>query len=220
MRAGASSRSIPVRIVAVVAAVAVVTVPVLAAFSYPLSSEAIREAYFLGNRNDEQTADFLAKYTHTFPQPKSGPYVEEIGIETPFTQIVRHAKITPGYNAPDAVQEFQGKPLPFRVHVDIMLTSNYAPIPPESDTGEYQWVPDFWDDFKVHLLQNGNEIPSTVRRGGPLYAYGGNELPYVTGARVQVDYDPEKIQSEPLAIIVVTPGHGRVETTFELGRLR
>src|SRR5580698_5814059 len=95
------------------------------AFAYPLSSTAIRDAYFLGNRNDEQTADYLSKYAHRFPMPKSGPYVQEIGLDTPFTQVARHAQATLNYHAPSAVEEFQGKPLPLRVHVDIALTPSY-----------------------------------------------------------------------------------------------
>jgi hypothetical protein len=35
--------------------------PALASYAYPLSSKAIREAYFLGKRNDEQTAACLVR---------------------------------------------------------------------------------------------------------------------------------------------------------------
>ena len=31
------------------------------AYDYPLSSEAIREAYFIGNRRDTGTTDFIAR---------------------------------------------------------------------------------------------------------------------------------------------------------------
>ncbi|HUJ30348.1 MAG TPA: hypothetical protein VLY23_03660 [Candidatus Acidoferrum sp.] len=197
-----------------------IAIPVLAAFTYPLSSEAIREAYFLGNRNDEQTADFLAKYAHQLPMPKTGPYVDEIGVDTPFTQIVRHAKITPSYNAPDAVQEFQGKFLPMRVHVDIALTPSYSPVSPSTDSELYQWVPDFWNDFTVHVSQNDKEIPAMNRRGGPVYAYADDNIPYITGARIELEFDSEKIDSVPFNVEVLTPDHRKVETAFNLSRLR
>src|SRR5580658_2262942 len=196
------------------------------AFAYPLSSTAIREAYFLGNRNDEQTADYLSKYAHRFPMPpissisKTGPYVEEIGLETPFTQVVRHSQAAWNYHAPSAVEEFQGKPLPLRVHVDIVLTPSYSPIPDTTGTNLYQWVPDFWNDFKVKFIQDGKEIPARNTRGGPLYAYADFGTPYVTGAGIELEYDPEKIESDPVDIDVLTPDGQKIETTFDLARLR
>jgi hypothetical protein len=191
-----------------------------AAFEYPLSSTAIRDAYFLGNRNDEQTADYFSKYAHRFPVPKTGPYVEEIGLETPFTQVARHSQATLNYHAPSAVEEFQGKPLPLRVHVDIVLTPSYSPIPESTGANLYQWVPDFWNDFKVQFIQDKKEIPATNRRGGPTYAYADFGTPWVTGARIELEYDPEKIESDPVDIDVLTPDGQKIEATFDLGRLR
>ena len=52
------------------------------AYDYPLSSEAIREAYFIGNRRDISTANFIDQYTHHFPVPHSGPNVAMIQLET------------------------------------------------------------------------------------------------------------------------------------------
>jgi len=191
------------------------------AFAYPLSSTAIRDAYFLGNRNDEQTADYLSKYAHRFPMPKSGAYVQEIGLDTPFTQVARHAQATLNYNAPSAVEEFQGKPLPLRVHVDIALTPSYSPIPESTGANLYQWVPDFWNDFKVKLIQDNKEIPARNIRGGPVFAYEDSGRPYyVTGARIELEYDPEKIESDPVDIDVLTPNGQKVEATFDLARLR
>jgi hypothetical protein len=191
-----------------------------AAFEYPLSSTAIRDAYFLGNRNDEQTADYLSKYAHRFPVPKTGPYVEEIGLETPFTQVARHSQATLNYHAPSAVEEFQGKPLPLRVHVDIVLTPSYSPIPETTGPNPYLWVPDFWNDFKVQFIQDKKEIPARNRRGGPMYAYADFGTPWVTGARIELEYDPEKIESDPVDIDVLTPDGQKIEATFDLARLR
>ncbi len=190
------------------------------ALNYPLSSTAIRDAYFIGNRNDEQTADFLAQYTQQFKAPKAGPYVNEVGIDTPFIQVVRRAEAAANYSAPDAVQEFQHKALSVYVHVDISLTPSYSPVPQPS--GFYQWVPDFWNDFKVHLTQEKNEIPAEHVRGGPLFAYLAeiSEVPVVTGARIMVEYNPEKIQAGPVEIRVVMPDGQETETTFDLGKLR
>ena len=204
-------------------ALALGTALAAAAIDYPLSSTAIRDAYFLGNRNDEQTADYLAKYAHHFPMPpisKTGPYIEEIGLDTPFTQVARHSQSTLNYHAPSAVEEFQGKPLPLRVHVYIVLTPSYSPVPETTGANLYGWVPDFWNDFKVQFIQDKKEIPASKRRGGPIYAYADFGTPYVTGAGMELEYDPEKIESDPVDIDVLTPDGQKIEATFDLGHLR
>jgi hypothetical protein len=45
------------------------------AYEYPLSSTSIRAAYMLGSRNDEITTEFLARYKHFLPMPKTGPRI-------------------------------------------------------------------------------------------------------------------------------------------------
>src|SRR5580704_9987966 len=99
-------------------------VPAFAAYIYPLSSTDIRDAYFIGRRNDEVTSDFLLKYTRHFDKPSSGAYISDVGIDTPFSQIVIHASRTANYDAPTAVQEFQDKPMKFYAHVTIFATES------------------------------------------------------------------------------------------------
>jgi hypothetical protein len=205
--------------IGVAAVVAGITVPALA-LNFPLSSTAIRDAYFIGSRNDQQTADFLAQYAHQLRAPKTGPYVNEIGLDTPFTQVIRHTQGTANYNAPDAVEEFQHKALSLCVHVDIEFTPSYSPVPQQPAGGFYQWVPDFWNDFKVRLMQDGKQVPAQHVRGGPIFSYGEVEIPVVTGARIELEYDPEKIEPGPVKIKVLTPDGQKVETTFDLARLR
>jgi hypothetical protein len=166
----------PLFFVVLFAVVVAIAVPVFAAFSNPLSTTAIRDAYFIGTRNDKQTKDFLAQYVRQFPQLDSGIYVSQIGIDTPFTQVVQHSELALNYHAPDAVEEFEAKPLSLIVNVDVTFTSEYP-----TTTGDApqlaQWVPDFWNDFKVHLIQ-GQEIKPTTVRGGPVYAYGWKHMPF------------------------------------------
>src|SRR5438034_4077976 len=47
-------------------------------FDTPLSDQAVREAYFLGQRTDQKIVDFFSGYTRHLPFPKAGPYVSEI----------------------------------------------------------------------------------------------------------------------------------------------
>lgn len=203
---------------AVFVVIVAIALPVFAAFSSPLSTTAIRDAYFIGNRRDNQTKDFLAQYVHEYAQPDSGSYVSRIGIETPFTQVVHHSELALNYHAPDAVEEFETKPLNFIVYAEVCFTSDYP-----SETGDApeiaQWIPDFWNEYKVRLIQ-GKEITPLSVRGGPIYAYGWEYVPLVTGAHIQLTYDAAKIEADPIVIQVVAPDGQTVETKFDLAELR
>ena len=59
----------------------------LFAYEVPLSSHSVREAYFLGQRNDQKTAEFFAPYKKPQPLPQSGPHVAEIALLTPYAQV-------------------------------------------------------------------------------------------------------------------------------------
>jgi len=197
--------------------------PALASFTYPLSSEAIREAYFLGKRNDEQTAAFFVKYVHSLPAPQSGPYVAAIGIDTPFSSIVRYVRSTSDeYHAQEAEEEFLGKPATFGLFVQIDFTASF-PDPSEfSPHGTNAVVmPAFWQDFKIRLEQDHEIKPESVK-GGPTYSDVGPVDQYgFSGVEVDLDYDPAKIDAvSPLTVHVLTPDGQDVQTTFDLSRLR
>lgn len=73
----------------------------LGAYEQHLSSTAIREAYFLGRNNDHRTTEFLTKYVHQFPVPKTGPQIAEIEVVTPYAYVVKRAReASVGYSAP------------------------------------------------------------------------------------------------------------------------
>jgi hypothetical protein len=192
-------------------------VPALA-FLSPLSSTAIRDAYFIGTRNDQQTRDFLAQYQHDFPEPETGPYVHDIGIDTPFVHVIHAAQGDANMSAPDAVEQFQNRPFDVILHVSIWTTETYSPGP-EVLPQLYQWVPDFWNDFKVQLIQQKQEIEPKEKRGGPVFVYFG-QTPAVVGARLELSYEATSIESAPVRVEVLTPDGQKVETTFDLGKLR
>src|SRR5437899_13037761 len=68
---------------AVLATVLLIAPPSLA-FKTPLSSEAVREAYFLGQRHDGSYERLLGEYVKQLPPPKSGPYFSSVELSTPF----------------------------------------------------------------------------------------------------------------------------------------
>jgi len=70
------------------------------AFDTPLSDQAVREAYFLGQRRDESMATFLNKYTRFLEPPKTGPDIVSVTFFTPFAVLVQQSsQHAAGYSA-------------------------------------------------------------------------------------------------------------------------
>jgi hypothetical protein len=184
------------------------------AFEYPLSPEAIREAYFLGKQSSERRQAFLEQYKHSLPLPETGPQVGLIEVETPFVFIAEKVSAAgTNYHAQEAEQEFLGKPGHFRVHLEIYFTATY---PGANDTAES--LGKFWQDFTVHLKQKA-EIPPLKVSGEPIYS--DQTISGYMGARIDVDYNVKKIDPGTLTTIEVdTPDGQQVETTFDLSQLK
>jgi hypothetical protein len=70
------------------------------AYEHPLDTHSVRKAYFLGNRKDEKPAKFLAQYAERLPLPKTSPHVAEIGLLTPYAQVVLRASRASAATAP------------------------------------------------------------------------------------------------------------------------
>lgn len=184
------------------------------AYEFPLSSEAIREAYFLGKANPAKRAEFFEKYTHHMAMPKSGPHVAWIAIETPIACVVdRVARMPLNYHAQEAEQDFLGGPGCFRVRLEVDLAPTYPD--PKAVTA----LPtDFWQDFQVYLRQRGEISPRSVH-GQPIY--NEDTLLGFTSATTRLDSDVKRIDpAAPATIEVDTPDGQRVRTTFDLARLR
>lgn len=183
------------------------------AFDNPLSTSAIREAYFLATGNPDKRAEFFDKYTHHPPAPKSGPAIASIQIQTPFAAIVQDiTQRSLNVRAPDAVKEYYGKPAQFRVRVIIDFTATY---PPSASTS--MQLGSFWKKFHVHLRQ-GKEIPSRSVQGKPILS---TETPGgFIGATIVANYDPGKIESGPATVVVTGPDDARAKATFDLSTLR
>jgi len=184
------------------------------AYDYPLSPEAIREAYFLGKASPEKRQAFFEPYRQNLPVPKTGANVALIEVETPFACVVDAISHAPAsYHAPDAEQDYLGKPAEFRVQVEVYFTETY---PKPTDTAAT--LGDFWRDFQVHMKQKG-EVPSRSVHGQPIYS--DDTISGYIGAMIDVSYDVEKVDSGALTTIEVdTPDGQQVETDFSFNNLR
>lgn len=198
-------------------AVAIASALPALAYEYPLSPEAVREAYMLGKGDGAKRDKFFAKYTQHPPLPKTGAYVQMIQLETPFAVVVEHTAQQLNYYAPDAAEEFVGKPAVFRLHVEIDLTDSYGPLLPSISSGARLRSGDFWRDFKIQLLQ-GKEIHPRTIHGRPIYLEGyGSSL---RGAEVDLEFDAAKIKSDDATVEVITPDGQDLKADFDLGTLR
>src|SRR5260370_34690252 len=110
-----------------VLAAAVLLTPSSFAFDTPLSDQAVREAYFLGQRGDETMAAFLTKYTKYLEAPKTGPDIASVTFFTPFALLVQQSsQHSSGYSAQQAALDHRDQGEFVRIIVQIQLTNSYA----------------------------------------------------------------------------------------------
>src|SRR5213080_1373773 len=156
-------------------AVALLLSPSSFAFDTPLSDQAVREAYFLGQRRDETMATFLNKYTKFFPPPKTGPDIASVTFFTPFALLVQQSsQHTSGYSAQQAALDHRAQGEFVRIVVQIRLTDSYGPFiarPTGSRSGSPTgFVPrpyDFWKDFDVQVSSEDHQLKPLSSSGWP-----------------------------------------------------
>jgi hypothetical protein len=177
-----------------------------AGYDYPLTSGAIREAYFLGTRQAGEGTAFLPEYTHFIPTLTVGEgLVSRVHIETPFFQVAEHAGKSLNYTAQDAVKDFYDKPAVFRMVLEICYKVD-APLP---------------SAVKIVVLQNNKEIlPNSDERAAFFPATDPYTRTPNVGEIVRLEFDPQKFDSSTLTIQVVTPDGQHDATKFDLSKLR
>lgn len=211
------------RITTCVAATWLGFAPASLAYDFPLGSESIREAYFLGRRNDEKTIKFLASYIKRLPLPEKGPYISEISLYTPYAQIVlnswRNAAL---YSAQQAEQEYRtlGDTIHVRVVIEFTPTFNAMEgVRPDKDAADKEGLvrrsDGFWREFQYELRQNKNVIKPKSTNGKPIYSDSG-----FSGAEVQLEYYAKSIASGETTFEVSTPDDHHVSAQFDLSELR
>ncbi len=200
----------------------------LFAYDSDLSDTAVREAYFLGQRNDERTRAFFAPYTKHLSLPKKGPYVSEIRLLTPLAQVVQvSSQTTSGYSAQQAQLDYHGRGDFLLLVVHIEFTPSYGAIDADQsaknaagEKGLTLRTEDFWHDFRFGIKQkeDWNEPRSIHGEGeyGRADASGSGGL---SGAWVYVEYDARNVKSDDTDVSVFTPDGQEVNTSFDLSTL-
>jgi hypothetical protein len=199
------------------------------AFNSPLSDEAVREAYFLGQRHDGSFARLLDKYSRHLPAPKSGPYIRSITFLTPFAKLVHYSDAFVGnYSAQQAASDHRDHPETVEISVEILLTDSYGPIiadpasPRSHSPQAYQLRShDFWKDFQVEVFE-GNDIREPAHfTGEPTVQcsrYGENCN--LVGATLHLEFPATAFHSDSTTIHVIPPEGPEVWVDFDLTALR
>lgn len=196
------------------------------AFNTPLSDQAVREAYFLGQRRDESMAAFLNKYTKALPPPKIGPHIYSVTFLTPFALLVEYSSRQSNYSAQQAALDHKAQDEAVEISIDIFLTPSYGPFttpPTQSRSGSplgIQMRPsDFWKTFKFRVFDGDEEITTDDLTGQPHYSCseGGCIL---SGATVYLRFPASAFTSDTTNIEVTPPEGDPVSVDFDLSSLR
>lgn len=199
----------------------------LVAFETPLSEEAVREAYFLGQRHDESISRTLERYTQYFPIPDYGPQITSIVYLTPFAQAVLASSNHVGnYSAQQAQIDHRGQTETVQIQVSIRFTDSYpALIPsatPRSRGNQFSLVPrpsDFWRDFQTTVFDGEKSLDHVAIDGRPDYSC--NEVScFLTGATILLDFPAEDFVKQDVTVQVEPPEGDRLVTNLDLSTLR
>ena len=196
------------------------------AFYTPLSEQAVREAYFLGQRHDESTARFLIRYTKSLPAPAHGPHISSITFLTPFALVVQYSSLQSDYSAQQAEKDHDPNKEVVSIQIGIELTETYGPyisVPTGSQSGSSLGIQsrrsDFWRTFKFRVFDGHEEITTTDLTGKPtLFCGEGGCL--LTGATVALQFPATAFTSDSATIEVTPPEGDPVSVDFNLSTLR
>jgi hypothetical protein len=194
----------------------------------PLSDEAIRDAYFLGQRHEKDFADMMAKYTMALPAPETGPDISSITFLTPFALVAQlSSQRTMNYSAQQAEQDHRKQQEIVRVIIQIQLTPTYGALIPtptgsnaDSPTGFVQRPSDFWKGFQVAVLVKDKSLPPLTSSGKPILDCGSDGGCELYGATLQFDYPADAFTSDTTTIRIFPPEGDPVSVDFDLATLR
>lgn len=203
------------------------------AYEVPLTPAALHEAYILGQRNDQATANFLSPYLKQITDKSQAPHIAEIEILTPFAQVVDLSRqLTSGYAEEQAARDYHAHGDTVLVRIILMLPAAYPkadaslnqtpPLPPQPPAPTLALQPEnFWQNFRFETKQHGKTIPTRFIRNKPIYSTPTKETSGVLdGATVLLEYDAKDMESDETVVEVTTPDSKTFNVTFDLKKLR
>ena len=202
----------------------------LHAYELPLSPTALHEAWTLGQRNDQATAEFLSPCSKQITEaPQQVPHVAEIEVLTPFAQVVdesrRHLS---GYSEQQAAQQYRQRGDLVTVRIRLMLPGAYPEAernpqaPPASTEQTAKLRPEnFWQSFQFTVKQHGKVLEPRSIHNKPVYSSATKaSSSTLDGQTVWLEYDAKRVASDEIVVQVTTPDAKTVEVPFDLKTLR
>jgi hypothetical protein len=197
------------------------------AFNFPLSDEAIREAYFLGQRRDQSMTEFLSRYKRTLPVPDSGPQIASIEFLTPFASLILVSSQRTNYSAQQAALDHRTREDHVAITIRVQLTKSYgafvaAPTGPRSGspTGYTLRSPDFWKDIDVQVVMDDKTLEPTDFTGEPNYLCGDEGGCVLTGATLHLELPAKAFTSDSTFVQIAPPEGPEVSVEFDLAAIR
>lgn len=186
------------------------------AFTHQLSSEEVREAYFLG-RNVDDRKKFFDQYIHLLRVHETGMDVHLIEFRTPYELVaLRSQEHWANYDALDADQDYAKHPDQVVVRVLICDTPMFPfPQPPFLAPGEPapRSPDDFFRDFKFRVSQAAPIEPEKRMGNSPMACFGA-------GAEALLYFRADQFATGDVKIEVTEPYGNTYETTFDLDQLK
>lgn len=212
---------------AVFASVLVLAPPSLA-FTTPLSDQAVREAYFLGQRRDGTYPRLLEKYTKVLRAPKTGPHISSIAFYTPFVQIVQfNDRLLGNYSAQQAEIDHRNQPEFVRVVIQIQLTNSYSATMEDPAGRRKGSLPplilrphDFWKDFEVQVYAGDKPIVPSGSFSHANSICGDGDPCILIGATLDLEFPAAAFKFDSATIDVTPPEGEAVSVDFDLDALR
>ena len=198
------------------------------AMDAPLSEEAVREAYFLGQHHDQSLAHFLDRYTRVLPPPETGPAISAVTFFTPYALVAQLSnQRSMGYSAQQAEQDHRNQEELVRIVIQIQFTQTYGaliPRPTGSRSGSpigYALRPsDFWKDFQVQVLDKEKLLTPSSFLGFPIYSCDSDGGCSLSGATLQLEFPAKAFKSDSPTIQITPPEGDSVSVDFDLARVR
>jgi len=200
----------------------------LFAFDSPLSDEAVRQAYFLGQRHDDSLARSLDKYTKTLPPPETGPHIASVTFLTPFALLAQSSSQRLNYSAQQAELDHRNQKETVKIIVEIRFTSTYSsfivrPTGTRSDSPQgFSPRPyNFWKDFDVQaLVDDKKEVLPFSSSGEPNLVCSDDGGCSFVGATITLDFLASAFSSNSATILITPPEGDPTSVDFDLTSLR
>jgi hypothetical protein len=228
-----SRRTSVVRVLSLALAIGLSLAPSTDAYEVPLNPSSLHDAWVLGQRNDQATAEFLAPYSQQFnaTNVQNTPQVAEIQVLTPFAQVVDQSRqnLSGRYTEQQAVQAYHHQGDTVIVLIRLMLPGAYPQserspqAPPASSHGQSAVLrpENFWQNFQFAVKQNGKVLATRSISNKAVYSSATNAAPAtLDGQTVWLEYDSKSVAPEEITVDVTSPDAKTITTNFDLKKLR